>query len=391
MPSPRSALAVVPCLGALAFAGCCAPGSAGLEGMGPPPSSVVVIGSPPPPASPGAAAPSAASPSPSPSSSPAAIAASAEGSPPPAASEATPGRPLHLETQEALLGLFTVRALSEKELKRRGDPQIFLAKTIGPDTPARANQGNPAMAHHAVSREACMAGLVALTIQTPEQRAACGGAENMVPIYAHGDVSKAKTCIDVFEFPNRACELPFVWISPTQASVLCELEGKRLCVQEEWIKACRGDPEGKDDWIYAYGNELDLEVCNTNKPARSLGGPLCEPESAGSAWRTCSTNSEPAGSFPRCRSRFGVFDMHGNVAEIMTRLDPDGTVYSQLKGSAFFYVDVARKHNERPPKDATRETYPDHCAHDPRWHVEPMDQAWHVNYHLGFRCCKSVK
>jgi len=30
----------------------------------------------------------------------------------------------------------------------------------------------------------------------------------------------------------------------------------------------------------------------------------------------------------------------------MTRLDPDGHTYSQLKGSAFFYVDVARKPDE---------------------------------------------
>ena len=75
--------------------------------------------------------------------------------------------------------------------------------------------------------------------------------------------------------------------------------------------------------------------------------------------------------------------MHGNVAEEMTRYDPDGHVYSQLKGSAFFYVDVARKPGDKPVK----ENYPDHCAHDPRWHVERMDDAWHVNYHLGFRCC----
>ena len=50
---------------------------------------------------------------------------------------------------------------------------------------------------------------------------------------------------------------------------------------------------------------------------------------------------------------------------------------------------MARKPDERQVKG--RETYPDHCAHDPRWHVEPMNEAWHVNYHLGFRCCKTVR
>jgi formylglycine-generating enzyme len=128
-----------------------------------------------------------------------------------------------------------------------------------------------------------------------------------------------------------------------------------------------------------------MTICNTDKPANEYG-PGCNPDSASSAWKTCATNTEPAGAFPRCRSRFGVFDQHGNVAEIMTRRDrDDGKLYSQLKGSPFFYVDVARKITERG-----KDKYPDHCAHDPRWHVEPIAQAWHVNYHLGFRCCKTL-
>ena len=101
-------------------------------------------------------------------------------------------------------------------------------------------------------------------------------------------------------------------------------------------------------------------------------------------------HTEPSGAFPKCRSRFGVFDQHGNVAEVMTRKERDGNVVTQLKGSAFFYVEVARR-----PEDpawspgAHGETYPDHCNYDPRWHVEPIEKAWHVNYHLGFRCCLS--
>jgi hypothetical protein len=301
------------------------------------------------------------------------------------------GAPLHKTTLEELLALFTVKPMTEKQIKMRGDPDMFLRKNFGVDGPAHINQGNPALAHHAISREQCLAGLKDIVLQTPEQRAICG-EDNMVPIYRHGDPHRAKTCIDVFEFPNKACELPFVWIAPVQAQAVCELQGKRLCAQEEWTDACRRDPEGKDDSVYAYGDEMDLSVCNTNKPPRELDGPKCEPDSARTAWSTCGTNTEPTGSFPKCRSRLGVFDQHGNVAEIMTRYDPEEEkTVSQLKGSAFFYVDVARKHNERPPKDATHETYPDHCAYDPRWHVEPMDNAWHVNYHLGFRCCKTVK
>ncbi len=297
------------------------------------------------------------------------------------------GDPLanHVETKEGLLALFSII----RPPKRDSNADGFLQKSFGTDGPSHINQGNKAFARHLVSKERCLRGLAGVTLQTAEQKAKCG-AENMVPIYKKGRADKAKACIDIFEFPNKPCELPFVWVAPVQAKVICELQGKRLCSQEEWILACRGDPAGGPDQLFAYGEEMDLDACNTHKPAADFS-PGCDGDSASSAWRTCSTNTEPAGSFPKCRSRFGVFDQHGNVAEIMARRDAtDGLWYSQLKGSAWFYTDVARKPNERQVKGG-RETYPDHCAHDPRWHVEPLREAWHVNYHLGFRCCKSVK
>jgi formylglycine-generating enzyme required for sulfatase activity len=248
------------------------------------------------------------------------------------------------------------------------------------------NQGNKAIAHHARGQRACLAALEHTVLQTEDQRVRCG-APNMVPVYRHGDPKKAAYCIDVFEFPNKPCELPFVWAPPTHAKTMCEIQGKRLCTEDEWSLACRADPNGGPDTLYAYGNDLDLDVCNTNKPRPA---PIkCSPESAEKTWETCETNTEPTGSFPKCRSRFGVYDMHGNVAEIMTRKDADGNVVSQLKGSAFFYAEVARRPDE-PQKPGGRETYPDHCNFDPRWHVEPIQSAWHVNYHLGFRCCKSI-
>ena len=46
----------------------------------------------------------------------------------------------------------------------------------------------------------------------------------------------------------------------------------------------------------------------------------------------------------------GTAAQHGNVAEVMTRSDAEAGIVSQLKGSAFFYVDVSRKHNEGQPK-----------------------------------------
>jgi formylglycine-generating enzyme required for sulfatase activity len=118
----------------------------------------------------------------------------------------------------------------------------------------------------------------------------------------------------------------------------------------------------------------------------------CNPRTGATTWATCSTDTEPSGAFPRCRSRFGVFDQHGNVAEIMMRRDEAGERVSQLKGSAWFYRELAREPDKpvpatTPSKDTA---YPDHCDFNPRWHVEKMNAAWHSNYHLGFRCCKTV-
>lgn len=291
---------------------------------------------------------------------------------------------IHYEEKDQLLSLFSIKRPPRRDSNADG----FLGKSFGSGSAALINQGNKALAKHSIGREKCLKGLEGITIQTEEQRAICGGFPNMVPVWRRGKRDKPRYCIDVFEFPNKPCELPLVWVAPVQAKVICELQGKRLCSQEEWTLSCNADPDGGKPTKFAYGDEMDLDICNTNKPAAKYGAD-CDAKSASRAYKSCSTNTEPTGSYPRCRSRFGVFDLHGNVAEIMTRMDPDGHMYDQLKGSAFFYVDVARKPDEPRPKG--RETYPDHCAYDPRWHVELMTEAWHNNYHLGFRCCKTVK
>jgi hypothetical protein len=289
----------------------------------------------------------------------------------------------HHNTREELLALFSIKDFTEDEQKRI-QPDIFLRNVFGVDGPGRMNQGNKAIARHTISKAQCLAGLKDVVIQTPEQREKCG-AENMVPVWIKG--KDPWFCIDVFEFPNKPCELPFVWTPPAYAKKVCELQGKRLCAQTEWNIACRGDPNGGDDQKYAYGDKVDIEICHTNLRHRSP----CNPHDAKSAFATCTTDTEPSGSFPKCRSRFGVFDQHGNVAEVMMRREGD-TVLTQLKGSAWFYNELVREPGEPVPETTTNKAgaYPDHCNFDPRWHVEKVDEGFHVNYHLGFRCCKSI-
>ncbi|MCC6522542.1 MAG: SUMF1/EgtB/PvdO family nonheme iron enzyme [Polyangiaceae bacterium] len=376
MSSSRCALALAVTL-AVAHSGCSEPGGGqGLASAAPPPGSAAPVTSSPP----GSAAPSASTAATG-TASLAATSGPVRGYLAPPPESVAEDEPLAKASASELLALVTrPRAEGTKARFMEG----YLERTIAPDTPTRSNQGNPELAHHDVTRRACLAALAGVVLQSDEQKRICKGHELMVPIYGDGDPSHARACIDVFEFPNKPCELPFVWVSPTQARKVCEAEGKRLCTQAEWVAACRLDPAGGEPFLYSYGNELDLAACNTNKPAAKYNQGTCDPDSARSAWKSCSTNTEPTGAFPRCRSRLGVYDLQGNVAEIMTRRDPEEQrLVSQLKGSAFFYVDVHRKDTDPYEKGK----YSDRCDHDPRWHVEPMQSAWHVNYHLGFRCC----
>ncbi len=243
---------------------------------------------------------------------------------------------------------------------------IKMAQTMIAGRRHHANQGNYKIAHHKVSRRQCLEGLRTVELQTPAQREICGGPYE-VPVH-RGDPLSATSCIDVFEYPNKPCVLPFVHTYGMQGEAFCALTGKRLCTDEEWNTSCEADPKGGPDWQYAYGNELDLGICAT-------GGTNGHCRINDDLWGTCETNTEPNGAFPKCRSRLGVFDQHGNIAEAMHRWE-DGIDYIQLKGSAFFY---------------DGKMYKDHCRFDPRWHVDKFKESWHDNYHLGFRCCRGIK
>jgi hypothetical protein len=280
----------------------------------------------------------------------------------------------HAATQEELLALLDIHA---SDPSAEAATQATLRTLFDVKSANAGNQGNRGLSLHTISKKQCLEGLKGIELQTPEQKATCG-AEGMVPIHKRGEA--AKTCIDIFEFPNKPCELPVVWTPPVFAEKVCKMQGKRLCSQDEWQVACRGAPDDAPDRPFAYGDTLDLAICHTSRPHRQR----CDVTSSGDAWKSCTTDTEPAGAFPQCRSRFGVFDQHGNVAEIMTRKDPEKGLVTQLKGSAWFYTEVA------PQPGRKQETYPDTCNFDPRWHVETLSHGFHVNYHLGFRCCKSL-
>ena len=211
----------------------------------------------------------------------------------------------------------------------------------------------------------------------------------------------ATACIDQFEFPNIPCTYPVVWTKAVEAAEICAAVGKRLCDAHEWEGACAGALEPADyafglgsvaamrsahnaryeaSKSWAYGPAFRRGVCAQNSEKSSTCG--------GGGYRSCGSNTYPTGAFPDCRSALGVYDQHGNAAEHMNLpMAPDQMAsrgstslgVTEMKGSWFIW-DKYRAH-------------PDWCRwRAPFWHgTRVMSRASHENYHLGFRCCKTVK
>lgn len=266
-------------------------------------------------------------------------------------------------------------------------------------------QGNPAVARHPMSVAECKArapgGGAGYANRTFER--ICG-AKYMAPLYDPRTerAEDAKACIDMFEFPNIPCTYPVVWVRASEAAQICAAEGKRLCDAHEWEGACAGalappdysfgiGPgsvsaaatahnrafEGTKTW--AYGPAYRKGIC----AAASQKSPGC----GGGGWSACGSNTYPTGAFPGCRSALGVYDQHGNAAEHMNLpLQPDqmssaGSTtlgVTEMKGSWFIFDRYY--------------AHPDWCRwRAPFWHGSRVMAAnSHSNYHLGFRCCKSL-
>ncbi len=268
-------------------------------------------------------------------------------------------------------------------------------------------QGNPECTKHPMTRAQCRK-IREGAKTVPDDRERCG-RKYMVPIFnpeSGESASDAEVCIDQFEFPNIPCEYPVTWVRANVAQRLCELQGKRLCDAHEWEGACAGavlpaedeyawgirpyediearrfamqhDHNEKREIVWAYGKQKDHKKCATGSQ-KSKG--CIHP-----SWELCGTNTYPAGAFPQCVSPLGVYDLHGNAAEHMNfpmnakELASRGkTGQTEMKGSWFIFD--------------TYEAHLDDCRwRAPDWHGGPVKKAnSHMNYHLGFRCCRDLK
>ncbi|MBL8742910.1 MAG: SUMF1/EgtB/PvdO family nonheme iron enzyme [Myxococcales bacterium] len=294
------------------------------------------------------------------------------------------------EQREAMFGRMKV-------MLALGDGEITAVKAIFEKSPV-LGQGNPEITEYAMTRAECMKVRAEANV-VDEDDPICG-APFMVPLWdpkAGETRADAKVCIDRYEFPNIPCEYPVTWVQGVEAAKLCKAVGKRICDTHEWEGGCAGALHAPDveykfgkprkemkfshnadrEIVWAYGAQKDHTKCGTashkNKTCKESG------------WKKCGSNSYPAGSFPACKSSFGVYDQHGNVAEHMNMplnakqlASAGGAGETEMKGSWFIFQKF--------------EAHDDDCRwRAPDWHAAKlMSPDSHLNYHLGFRCCKDV-
>lgn len=304
-----------------------------------------------------------------------------------------------------------------------------LTRNIGTEDEA-AFRG-PHNSYHPVTRAQCRTKVLQSGLIKPnkEFEKICG-AKWMAPI--PGADGKATVCIDQFEFPDIPCEYPVVWVPSYTAHKICQSMGKRLCNAHEWEGGCAGEM----DSIASYRFDLSSEharrsAINNNREKvwafqsqpefadRTDSSVLCGvysgrdtdvlPEARAniktgsipglskgcvphrSAYKTCGTNTWPAGYKYQCRSSQDVYDMHGNVAEVVNLPSHKGNIakgtttgFTERKGS--FFVDRSSIKRRGVPK------YPDDCrVRQPYEHKKEIkrDRA-HSFYQEGFRCCKEI-
>ena len=157
--------------------------------------------------------------------------------------------------------------------------------------------------------------------------------------------------------------VPQGYISQQQAARACQEATKRLCTDDEWLRAC----QGASGTTFPYGDVRQDGLCNDARATHPAVEYFMsnDPEIFSRLSNPC-LNQLPeslarAGANPGCVSEGGAFDMMGNLHEWTA--NPTGI----FRGG--FYVDTVRN----GPGCLYRTT-----AHAPTY----------ADYSTGFRCCR---
>lgn len=180
-------------------------------------------------------------------------------------------------------------------------------------------------------------------------------------------VDVGAACIDRYEAPNQKGQKPLRMQSVDDANAFCAARSKRLCDEDEWVRACEGPHRRR----YPYGSTFAGGTCNDDGKLllpswEKLGrwpGPVATEEVARL------DQSEPSGAREGCASEEGVFDLTGNVAEWVVRTRDNPTNYTHVVKGCFW-------------GRCYREPHEPACAY-----VNYAHPAGFRSYEMGFRCC----
>ncbi len=102
-------------------------------------------------------------------------------------------------------------------------------------------------------------------------------------------------CLDRFEYPNLASVNPIADATFTMAKQACKDQGKHLCTDREWLRACEGQQKRR----WPYGNVYRAQTCNDH------------------GWVAVDNmgSNQPSGKFHDCATPEGASDMSGNLWE----------------------------------------------------------------------------
>lgn len=166
---------------------------------------------------------------------------------------------------------------------------------------------------------------------------------------------------------SAAGAIPQGYINADQAEAACENADKRLCTDDEWLRACQGSA----GYTYPYGLCRVDGVCNDARmihPAIEYFGGEHDPSPFALLWHPClnqlANGLDAAGFRTGCESEDGMMDMMGNLHE-----------WTAATRGAFrggFYVDTRINGNG--------------C-----WYVTTAHPRSYWDYSTGFRCCADLR
>jgi formylglycine-generating enzyme required for sulfatase activity len=183
-------------------------------------------------------------------------------------------------------------------------------------------------------------------------------------------------CIDRYEAPNLKGEKPFTGMLATEGEAWCEKRGKRLCTEDEWLRACQG-ASGRE---FPYGATYARGRCDDDKVWRApdWGKIQTFPAKSGRDEIARLDQADPSGSRTGCVSEDDVFDLVGNVSEWVVKTRFHTTPYRHVLMGCYWSGCYGKDRDRIQPN----------CLATNAGH--PGDSRAFRTYEAGFRCCLSL-